>query len=330
MNSKQKKALYESIMRQVSKTVKKALNEMSPEVYRNAADRREAQINALPTYLKNKLGVNRNAPKDLRAHADKIQAKLDAERKAEEERIRIEQERKERERQAYLASIREATKEKFGTSKYPIIEILTLISEDDNNLADYDENEETLKQTFIDALMDLDLDYFKDYYTDQDYQSGIWDNFDEDELEVLLHDIIPEIIKNNFTYIDLLSSIYNDSCYAIYCNDDGYVSELFDEDAEAAIIETAEGNMIYVKDNSIFGHVISFKDLKKKFILAGDFRGERDEVSDYAYNDPEGDLVAIYYQGDYALFGNNKSKLNEIEQELWDNHIMACGGIEKI
>ena len=43
MNSKQKKALYESIMRQVSKTVKKTLNEMSPEVYRNAADRREAQ-----------------------------------------------------------------------------------------------------------------------------------------------------------------------------------------------------------------------------------------------------------------------------------------------
>jgi hypothetical protein len=63
-------------MRQVSKTVKKALNEMSPEVYRNAADRREAQINALPTYLKNKLGVNRNAPRDLRAHADKIEADI--------------------------------------------------------------------------------------------------------------------------------------------------------------------------------------------------------------------------------------------------------------
>jgi hypothetical protein len=178
--------------------------------------------------------------------------------------------------------------------------------------------------------MDLDLDYFKDYYTDQDYQSGIWDNFDEDELEILLHDIIPEIIKNNFTYIDLLSSIYNDKCYAVYCNDDGYVSELFDEEQEAAIIETAKGNMIYVKDNGTFGHVISYKDLKKKFVLSGDFRGERDEVSDYAYNDPEGDLVAIYYYGDYVLFGNNKSKLDEIEKELWDNHIMACGGVEKI
>ena len=88
--------------------------------------------------------------------------------------------------------------------------------------------------------------------------------------------------------------------------------------------------MIYVKDNSIFGHVISYKDLKKKFVLSGDFRGERDEVSDYAYNDPEGDLVAIYYYGDYVLFGNNKRKLNKIEQELWDNHTMACGGIDKI
>ena len=330
MNSKQKKALYESIMRQVSRTVKKTLNEMSPEVYRNAADRREAQINALPTYLKNKLGVNRNAPRDLRAHADKIQAKLDAERKAEEERMRIEQEREEREHQAYLASIREATKEKFGTSKYPIIEILTLISEDNRDLTNYNDNEETLKQTFIDALMDLDLEYFKDYYTDQDYQSDIWDNFDEDELEVLLYDIIPEIIKNNFTYIDLLSSIYNDECHTIYCNDDGYISEIFDEGEEAAIIETAKDNMIYVKDNSIFGHVISYKDLKKKFVLSGDFRGERDEVSDYAYNDPEGDLVAIYYYGDYVLFGNNKRKLNKIEQELWDNHTMACGGIDKI
>ena len=76
MNSKQKKALYESIMRQVSRTVKKTLNEMSPEVYRNAADRREAQINALPTYLKNKLGVNRNAPRDLRAHADNREADI--------------------------------------------------------------------------------------------------------------------------------------------------------------------------------------------------------------------------------------------------------------
>jgi hypothetical protein len=60
-------------MKEVAKTLKKRLNELSPEVYYKAADRRQAQLDALPTYLKNKLPKNlRNAPSDLRKHANRL------------------------------------------------------------------------------------------------------------------------------------------------------------------------------------------------------------------------------------------------------------------
>lgn len=73
MTYEEKKSLYESIMKEVAKTLKKRLNELSPEVYYKAADKRQAQVDALPTYLKNKLPKNlRNAPSDLRKHANKL------------------------------------------------------------------------------------------------------------------------------------------------------------------------------------------------------------------------------------------------------------------
>lgn len=73
MTYEEKKSLYESIMKEVAKTLKKRLNELSPEVYYKAADKRQAQLDALPTYLKNKLPKNlRNAPSDLRKHANKL------------------------------------------------------------------------------------------------------------------------------------------------------------------------------------------------------------------------------------------------------------------
>ena len=49
------KKLYESIINDVAKTVKHHLNELSPDVYRRAADKREQQFNALPSYLKRQI-----------------------------------------------------------------------------------------------------------------------------------------------------------------------------------------------------------------------------------------------------------------------------------
>ena len=42
MTHTEKKSLYESIMKTVAKVVKKHINEMSPEIYRRAADKRQA------------------------------------------------------------------------------------------------------------------------------------------------------------------------------------------------------------------------------------------------------------------------------------------------
>jgi len=42
MKRRDNKTLYEQIMNSISTEVKKALNELSPEVYRNAADKRQA------------------------------------------------------------------------------------------------------------------------------------------------------------------------------------------------------------------------------------------------------------------------------------------------
>ena len=87
MTHTEKKSLYESIMKTVAKVVKKHINEMSPEIYRRAADKRQAQFDALPSYLKRKISKkNLNAPKDLRDHADYIeqQNKIKAEKYAAE------------------------------------------------------------------------------------------------------------------------------------------------------------------------------------------------------------------------------------------------------
>lgn len=73
------KRLYESIIKDISKTVKHHLNELNPSVYRKAADKRQQQFDALPSYLKRQISKkNLNAPNDLRAHADKIEADIKA------------------------------------------------------------------------------------------------------------------------------------------------------------------------------------------------------------------------------------------------------------
>ena len=63
MTYKEKKSLYESIMKDVAKIVKRQINEMSPDVYRRAADARRRQGNT-------------EAAKRLEAHADNMSEML--------------------------------------------------------------------------------------------------------------------------------------------------------------------------------------------------------------------------------------------------------------
>ena len=71
------KSLYEEnmLLDNIANIVKKHLNELSPDVYRDAANKREAQFKQFPTSLLRKMMTkkNLNAPKDLRLHADRIQ-----------------------------------------------------------------------------------------------------------------------------------------------------------------------------------------------------------------------------------------------------------------
>ena len=54
-NFRSKQALYESIMQDVSKIVKRHLNEMKPETYDSAADKRQAQLDRLSPVMKRQL-----------------------------------------------------------------------------------------------------------------------------------------------------------------------------------------------------------------------------------------------------------------------------------
>ena len=72
-NFRSKQALYESIMQDVSKIVKRHLNEMKPETYDSAANKRQAQLDRLSPFMKTQLTKDQlDAPARLRKHADKI------------------------------------------------------------------------------------------------------------------------------------------------------------------------------------------------------------------------------------------------------------------
>jgi hypothetical protein len=62
-------------------------------------------------------------------------------------------------------------------------------------------------------------------------------------------------------------------------------------------------------------------------MLSGDFRGEVDEVIDEASH-YDGTVVIQYPEySDCIVLCNSKRTLNAIEKYLWDEHIMACGGV---
>ena len=65
-----------------------------------------------------------------------------------------------------------------------------------------------------------------------------------------------------------------------------------------------------------------------KYILIGDFRGECDEVQDYAYSNTN--IAYIPYCGDGVLISNSKQELERIGQELWNKHISAGHEVRKI
>ena len=74
INLRSKQVLYESIMNDISKLVKQHLNELAPGTYRNAADKRAAQINDLPGVVKRDLTLDQKKIVDrLRHHADNIE-----------------------------------------------------------------------------------------------------------------------------------------------------------------------------------------------------------------------------------------------------------------
>ena len=292
MNSKQKKALYESIMKQVSKTVKKALNEMSPEVYRNAADRREAQINVLPTYLKNKLGVNRNAPRDLRAHADKIEADI----------IKQQQEAEILHKKLFCFFKRKLKELK----KEGLLNII-------NNIDQFD------IQAFVDNCYDTCYGNFWQDLLNKEKQEN-------DKL--LIEAIIKELpnFLNTFTDIDIFECVFVniwENCGIVYNGE-----EDFDMLTDTYIFYNGNKGYVYTITNEYYSPSVeeyTKKSFNRKYELTGDFRGEWREVCDYAENDDEIVAVSDEESGyNYRLLSNSKRKLEKIGQELFDNHTAGC------
>jgi len=81
MKYNEKRTLYESIMRDVAKTVKHHLNELSSEIYRNAANKRIEQLKGMKRdTMREKIDYAkmRKRIKDLRQYADRVQQVEDA------------------------------------------------------------------------------------------------------------------------------------------------------------------------------------------------------------------------------------------------------------
>lgn len=317
-----KKVLYESIMQDVSKIVKKHLNEMNPDVYRRAADKREKQINALPTYLKNKLGINRNAPKDLRAHADKVEADII---KQQQEAEILHKKLLQKERIKALSYLKQ------DNAKNAIKEFLCYYQESEGYTIDITDNIKDIKECLVDMINNInskfDIGIFvEDCYNTcyADFWQDLLNKAEEENDELLIEAIIKELpnFLNTFTDIDIFECVFVniwDNCSIVYNGE-----EDFDMLTDAYIFYNGNKGYVYTITNEYYSPSVeeyTKKSFNRKYELTGDFRGEWRDVCDYAENDDEIVAVSDEERGyNYRLLSNSKRKLEKIGQELWDNH----------
>ena len=316
-----KKVLYESIMQDVSKIVKKHLNEMNPDVYRRAADKREKQINALPTYLKNKLGINRNAPKDLRAHADKVEADII---KQQQEAEILHKKLLQKERIKALSYLKQ------DNAKNAIKEFLCYYQESEGYTIDITDDIKDIKEgllNIINKIDNFDIATFVDNCYNTCYGDFWQDLLNKEKQEndkLLIEAIIKELpnFLNTFTDIDIFECVFVniwDNCSIVYNGE-----EDFDMLTDAYIFYNGNKGYVYTITDEYYSPSVeeyTKKSFNRKYELTGDFRGEWREVCDYAENDDE--IVAISDEEsgyNYRLLSNSKRKLEKIGQELFDNH----------
>lgn len=327
-----KKVLYESIMQDVSKIVKKHLNEMNPDVYRRAADKREKQINALPTYLKNKLGINRNAPKDLRAHADKIEADII---KQQQEAEILHKKLLQKERIKALSYLKQ------DNAKNAIKEFLCYYQESEGYTIDITDNIKDIKECLVDMINNInskfDIGIFvEDCYNTcyADFWQDLLNKAEEENDELLIEAIIKELpnFLNTFTDIDIFECVFVniwDNCSIVYNGE-----EDFDMLTDAYIFYNGNKGYVYTITNEYYSPSVeeyTKKSFNRKYELTGDFRGEWRDVCDYAENDDEIVAVSDEERGyNYRLLSNSKRKLEKIGQELFDEHIAGCYDVSLI
>ena len=338
MKRRDNKRLYEQIMNSISTEVKKALNELSPEVYRNAADKRQAQIDALPTKLRKMMGADINSPAELRAHADKLQAELDAKREAEEEAAEREAKRLKRNQ-----SSRESKTIQRLMTKYSNVlndktmiqfysQMMQYLNYKFNNMSikkdsDSDKRKKLCamwKEAPISLIRKIDEGGY-----DYEWYSDVFSKFNDSELDIIKKKIIPNIIKKEFTALELVKCCYIEDALnkSITATDEETerLGEKFGLYGPGVIVEI--GNEKYVF--SEWGDMTPVKDLGYKYMLSGDFRGEVDEVISQA--ECYGATVIQYPEySDCIVLSNSKRDLKQIEKYLWDEHIMAFGGIDTV
>ena len=332
MKRRDNKTLYEQIMNGISTEVRHALNELSPDVYRRAADKREAQIKALPTKLRNMLGVDKNAPADLRAHANKIEnEERDAAKKeaVKRKKLRTRLKNKLIKENSQLFNNKEVIKYYSQLLQYISGSYIDWSNSDKDIIdelesiwginTDYDDEDD---EAYNSSFREADEGGF-----DYEMYSNMFDKFNDLELNIIGSEIIPNIIKTSFNKLDLIQC-----CYI----EDAWRKEIIVSDKDRDRLENKfgidnfRGVYIYVDDERYlyykWGELVPISKLGFKHCLSGDFRGEVDEVIDLAESY---DCTVIQYPKylDCIVLSNSKRALNAIENNLWDSHIMACGGV---
>lgn len=303
------KKLYESIMKSIATEVRHALNELHPDVYRRAADKREAQIKALPTKLRNMMGSNINSPSELRAHADKL----------------------ERSNKRLYNKLLKENPNIFKNKK--LIQYYSCLAQYAHKY--YTINWEKGRLYIIKELRKLWKDitsnpekllYLDDGGWDfQAFDENQFSKFNDEELSVI-GDIISDIIEKTFNPIELVGCCYIADAWTKKIitteNEEVRLDENFAIYGKGVVIEVDD--ILYVYYN--YGNMVPVKKLGFKYMLSGDFRGEIDEVIDQAemYN-----CTVIQYPdcSDCIVLSNSKRDLKNVEQYLWDEHIMAFGDI---
>ena len=318
------KKLYESIMKSIATEVRHALNELHPDVYRRAADKREEQIKALPTKLRKMMGSNINSPAELRAHADKIEAEENIQR--EQENAKYEKNRK----RLYNKLLKE-NPNIFKNKK--LIQYYSCLAQYafKYHTIKWEKGDEYIKRELRGLWENITSNSEILLYLDEggwDYQAfdeNQFSKFNEEEL-VVIGDIISDIIENTFNTVELVGCCYIADAWdkEIITTEDDEVrlDEEFGIYGKAVVIDI-DGSL-YVYYN--YGNLIPIKKLGFKYILSGDFKGDIDEVINQAemYN-----CTVIQYPdySDCIVLSNSKRDLKNIEKYLWDEHIMAFGGV---